>query len=186
MKTTLLPLLASLLLPGAVFALDAETQRLERAALCQAMPYRPECGASPAPTAAGAGARLTPEQELALQQKAVPPESTPSGTRPLPVQRVPPELEQKITCGLYAEMARKFSWGVWNGLPRRVIVNLTIPSLMQYGSTTFRVNMAELLDATYTRTDVTPVQWEGLISQACLHGWDTLPIRLPITRWAQP
>jgi len=45
--TTLGLLVIGLLLPQMVLALDAETQALERAALCQAMPYRVECGGPP-------------------------------------------------------------------------------------------------------------------------------------------
>lgn len=41
-------LLGLTLTAGTVMALDAETQALERAALCQAMPYREECGGKPA------------------------------------------------------------------------------------------------------------------------------------------
>ena len=38
-----------LVLPArAILALDAETRALEQAALCQAMPYREECGGKPA------------------------------------------------------------------------------------------------------------------------------------------
>src|SRR6516165_5750147 len=71
-------LLVGLLLPQMLLALDAETQRLEQEVLCQAMPYRAECGGSPAPPTAPVppgGARGAP-QSLPLESVLEPPEVT--------------------------------------------------------------------------------------------------------------
>ena len=59
-------LTSTLLLPALGLALDAETQALERAVLCQAMPYRPECGGTPPikPAAPKAQAPARPAERL--------------------------------------------------------------------------------------------------------------------------
>jgi hypothetical protein len=72
----MLLLFVGLVLPQLARALDAETHALERAALCQAMPYREECGGKP----------LTPPSPA--------PPPAPSGPEPLRLLLWLPNLDE--------------------------------------------------------------------------------------------
>ena len=89
----LLILLAILLLPQMVHALDAETRALERAALCQAMPYREECGGkprhSPAPRPAPAPPQERTQMGLPLDPSTGKPVYTPPVSPPPPSAGTP-------------------------------------------------------------------------------------------------
>jgi len=67
--TTMAFLILGLVLPPLAWPLDAETQALERAALCQAMPYREECGGKPRPALVP---RSAPAQPQAPTQMGLP------------------------------------------------------------------------------------------------------------------
>jgi len=91
-STLIATALLGLTLTGPALALDADTQALERAALCQAMPYREECGGAPPVTKAPAGPKAQTGK-------------TPKGTVPAPVPA--PTAEADTTRPMYTPPAQE-------------------------------------------------------------------------------
>jgi len=92
MQPRVLLLVVPLLLPQTLLALDAETQRLEQEVLCQAMPYRTECGGTPpVPSTPAAPAPQTRQRQVAPAPAAqVPPQNgLTRGTPPAPRAAAP-------------------------------------------------------------------------------------------------
>lgn len=100
--STLLGLSLQVLFPSAALALDAETQRLEQAVLCQTLAYRPECG----------GPGVTPPKPTTPRPTPVRKPETPP-VRPV---EAPPALE--TTKPGKEDFLRAATWLCLGDLPR--------------------------------------------------------------------
>ena len=148
-------LLGLTLTAGTALALDAETQALERAALCQAMPYRTECG-GPAP-------RPTPPVAVQTPIRTRPPQATPS---PAPAPTMQAWTEQ--LCYSYGTYVETIAQGRDRGITLVEHLRLLRIQPAVQGQPWLLAAMEQATIAAYGDLTMTPARLRQMAETICL------------------